>query len=79
MLEKVKEKMAFMEVLQEIAEHINRIEEDYKTQKEHAQENYDNADPERDWWKESYINDVKNYERKISAIEKISDYLLKLM
>lgn len=78
MLEKVMEKISFIEVMKDVAEAVARLKESYQSSKDSAQEEYNKLE-EDSYWKQSYLRDIAEYERKISAIDKISEALLKLM
>lgn len=78
MLEKVMEKISFIEVMKDVAESVARLKESYQSSKDSAQEEYNKLE-EDSYWKQSYLRDIAEYERKISAIDKISEALLKLM
>ena len=78
MLEKVMEKISFIEVMKDVAEAVARLKESYQSSKDSAQEEYNKLE-EDSYWKQSYLRDIAEYDRKISAIDKISEALLKLM
>ena len=78
MLEKVMEKIALVEVLKDVAEQITRLKESYQSSKDSAEEQF-NACDEDNYWKKSYYRDIQEYDRKISAIEKISEVLVKMI
>lgn len=78
MLEKVMEKISFIEVMKDVAESAARLKESYQSSKDSAQEEYNKLE-EDSYWKQSYLRDISEYDRKISAIDKISEALLKLM
>lgn len=79
MLEKVMEKISFIEVMKDVAEAVARLKDSYQSSKDSAQEEYNKLE-EDSYWKQSYLRDIaEEYERKISAIDKISEALLKLM
>ena len=78
MLEKVMEKISFIEVMKDVAEVVARLRSSYNDSIENANNHLAEA-KEEDWWKDSYQRDIEEYTRKISAIDKISEALLKLM
>lgn len=78
MLEKVMEKISFIEVMKDVAEAVARLKESYQSSKDSSQEEYNKLE-EDSYWKQPYLRDIAEYERKISAIDKISEALLKLM
>ena len=78
MLEKVMEKIAMVEVMRDLAYKIDCMKTDYESQINSANENI-SKDDVAEWLKESYAKDIAEYNRKISALEKISDSLAKLI
>lgn len=78
MLEKVLEKISFIEVMKDVAEAVARLRSSYSDSIDNANQRLAEA-KEDDWWKDSYKRDIEEYTRKISAIDKISEALLKLM
>ena len=78
MLEKIMEKIAFVEVMRDVAEQLTRLKESYQSAKESCEKSYEECE-EENYWKKSYLKDIEEYERKISAIDKISEFLLKMM
>ena len=78
MLEKIMEKIAFVEVMKDVAEQITRLKESYQSAKESCEKTYNECE-EENYWKKSYLKDIEEYDRKISAIDKISEFLLKMM
>lgn len=78
MLEKVMEKISFIEVMKDVAEAVARLRSSYSDSIDNANQRLSEA-TEEDWWKDSYKRDIEEYTRMISAIDKISEALLKLM
>lgn len=78
MLEKVMEKISFIEVMKDVAEAVARLRSSYSESIDNANNRLAEA-TEEDWWKDSYKRDIEEYTRKIAAIDKISEALLKLM
>lgn len=78
MNEKLNEKIAMVEILKDVASKLEYMYNDINSNIETAKSNIDNEST-ADWLKESYARDIKDYERKISALDKISDCLAKLI
>lgn len=78
MNEKLNEKIAMVEVLKDVASKLEYMYNDINSNIEMAKSNMDN-ESNADWLKESYARHIKDYERKISALDKISDCLAKLI
>ena len=78
MFEKLHEKITLVEVMQDVCNRLENLHNEYVQSKESAQENFDKAGDDS-WWKDSYKQDVINYERKLAALEKISAALEKLI
>lgn len=79
MLEKVMEKIALVEVMRDVAENIARLKDSYQSSRDSAEESYNSCDEEKNYWKQSYLHDMEEYDRKLKAIEKISEVLVKLI
>lgn len=78
MVEKVKEKISFFEVMKDVIDAVARLQDDYIANRDRAQNNFN--DPDRDsWWKDNDKETFEEYQRKLKAIEKISSELLKML
>ena len=78
MFEKLHEKITLIEVMKDVVSKLESLHNEYVSYKTSAQENLDKAEPDS-WWIENYKQDIVNYDRKLAALEKISNTLEKLI
>lgn len=78
MFEKVMEKVALIDVMKDVAEAVERIKKSYEESIESAEARLSEA-TEKDWWIDSYKKEIEENKRRLSAVEKISEALVKLI
>lgn len=78
MKEKLLKKVVFVEVMKAVVDNIERLRNDYETQKEYYEKNILDESRE-EFWKTSDREYVDEYARKIDAIDEIYNALYKLI